>query len=121
MFEPSIRYYKLCLQEREVNINRPRYDPVSGQFLGLYESIGYLILRGEQNEQFLDYGFYKKNSKIFYSHHKRIIPSSFSDTFYKRQKIYLRVEVYRPRIQMSTTSYPRPLTVAKKLIDIWGL
>ena len=74
-------------KEMEVKTHRPQYDPVSGQFLGLYESIGYLFVRGDHEEQFLDYGFCKENSKILYSYHKRIIPSSFSDTFFNRRKI----------------------------------
>ena len=108
-------------KEREIKINRRRYDPVSGQFLGLYESIGYLVVRGDQNKQFLDYGFCKENSKILYSYHQRIIPSLFSGTILTSTKSYLRMKVYRPRIQMCTIFYPRPLTVASKLIDIWGL
>ena len=44
----DIRDY-VCI-ECEVKINRPRYNPVSGQFLGLYESIGYLVVRVDQNE-----------------------------------------------------------------------
>ena len=49
-------------KERGVKMHRPRYDPVSGQFRGLYESIEYLVVRGDHKEQFLDYGFCKRNS-----------------------------------------------------------
>ena len=71
---------------REVNMHRPRYDPVSEQFFGLYESIGYITVRGDLEEQFCDYGFCKEKSKILYSHHKKIIPRSFSGIFFNRHK-----------------------------------
>ena len=74
-------------QDREVKIYRPKYDTVTGTFLGLYKPLGYLNVRGDPNEHFLDYGFCKENSKTLYSHHKRRIPSSFSGTFFNRHKV----------------------------------
>ena len=71
----------------EVKFYRPRYDLQTGQFLGLCESIGYLIVRGDDEEQFLNYGFCKENSKILCSYHKRRIPSSFSGTFFNRHRL----------------------------------
>ena len=56
-----------------------------GKFL--YEPIQYLVVRGDHEEQFLDYGFCKENSKILYSYHKRIIPSFFTGTFFNRHNI----------------------------------
>lgn len=47
-------------KEWEVKMHRPRYDPVSGQFLGLYESVGYITVTVEPEEQFCDYGFSKE-------------------------------------------------------------
>ena len=70
-----------------VKIYRRRYDTVTGTFLGLYETLGYLRVRGNPNEYFFDYGFCKEDSKILYSHHKRRIPSSFSGTFFNRHKV----------------------------------
>ena len=46
--------------EREVKMHRPRYDSVSGQFIGLYESIGYLVVTGDQEEQFVDCDIVRK-------------------------------------------------------------
>ena len=43
------------LKENEAIINHPRYDTVTGQFLGLYETLGYLMVRGDSDECFLDY------------------------------------------------------------------
>ena len=74
-------------KDREVKLYWPRNDQVTGNFQGLYEIIGYIIVRGNPEEHFFDYGFCKENSKLLYSYHKRIIPSSFSGTFFNRYKI----------------------------------
>ena len=73
--------------DREVKIYRPKYDTVTGIFLGHYETLGYLSVWGDPNEHFLDYGFCKENSETLYSHHKRRIPNSFSGTFFNRHKV----------------------------------
>ena len=61
-------------QDREVKIYRPRCDPATGNFLGLYKTLGFIVVRGEPEEHFLDYGYYKKNYKILYSYHKKKHP-----------------------------------------------
>ena len=55
------------LKNREVRTYRPRYDTITGHFQGLYESLGYIMFRGDEDEHFLDYGFSKQTSKILYS------------------------------------------------------
>ena len=72
---------------REVKMYRPKYDKMTGVFLGLYETLGYVMVRGDPQEHFLDYGFCKKNSKILHSHYKKRILSSFSGTFFNRHRI----------------------------------
>ena len=74
-------------QDREVKIYRPCYDPVAGNVLGLYETTGFIVVRGDPKEHFLDYGYCKQNSKILHSHHKNKIPCSFSSTFFNRHKL----------------------------------
>ena len=68
-------------------MHRRKYDQVTGHFLGLYESIGYITVRGDYEEHFFDYGFCKEKSKLLYSYHKTVISSSFSGTFFNRHKI----------------------------------
>ena len=80
----DIRNY-VC-REREVKFYRPQYDPQSGQFLGLYESIGFSVGTGDEEGHFLNYGFCK-DSKILCSHHKRRNTSFFSDTFFNRHEL----------------------------------
>ena len=71
----------------EVKLFRQRYDPITGTFLGLYETLGYIMVRGDADEHFLDYGYSKKDSKILHSFHKKRMPNSFSGTFFNRHRI----------------------------------
>ena len=59
-----------------------------GYFMGLYKTIGDIIVRGDSYEFFLDYFFYSKlDSKVFSSFRKRIIPNAFSDTLFNNDNI----------------------------------
>ena len=78
----DLKHYQL--KSDEVKLIKPKYDPVNGQFLGLINSLGYLTVRGDEQEHFFDYGFNKENSKILYSTHKVKIPNSFSTTIFNR-------------------------------------
>ena len=42
-------------QDREVKLFRSRYDPVTGNFLGLYEILGYIMIKGDPEEHVFDY------------------------------------------------------------------
>ena len=74
-------------QQNEAKFYRPKYDTVTGEFLGLYETLGYLTVRDDNEECFLDYDYSKENSKVLYSHHKIKIPNSFSVTMFNRHRI----------------------------------
>ena len=50
--------------DREVKTFHLKYDSVSRRFQGLYETIGYIMVRGDADEHFLDYGYLKQNSKF---------------------------------------------------------
>ena len=75
------------LKSNELKIIKPKYDPVSGQLLGLTESLGYITVRRDEQEHFFDYGYNKENSKILHSTHKMKIPDSFSSTIFNRHRI----------------------------------
>ena len=66
---------------------RLKYDAVSRRFQGLYETIGYIMVRGDTDEHFLDYGYLKQNSKFLHSFCKKCMPNSFSGTFFNRHWI----------------------------------
>ena len=74
-------------KDREVKMFRPRYDTVTGHFRGLYETLGYIMVRGDEDEPFLDFGFSKQSSKIMHPYHKKSTPNSFSDAFFNRHRI----------------------------------
>ena len=63
IFPPEDLENYVC-QDREVKLYRPRYDPVTGNFLGMYETLGFIVVRGDPEEHFLDYGYCKQNSRI---------------------------------------------------------
>ena len=65
---PHLQNYKD--QDKELIMYRPRYDTVTDTFLGLYETLGYIMFRGDPQEHFLDYGNSKQNSQILDSHYK---------------------------------------------------
>lgn len=74
-------------KENEAKIYRPRYDTAPGQFLGLDETLGYLMVGGDSDECFFDYGFSRENSKNFSSYHKKRMLNSFLGTFFNRHRI----------------------------------
>ena len=79
---------------RQKSIALSTYDTVSGEFLGLFQTLGYLTVRGDSGECFLDYGYSKDKSKILYIHYKMKIPNSFSGTMFNRHRIYLFIYLF---------------------------
>ena len=57
--------------ENEVKMSRPKYDISNGQFLGLYETVRLVVVRGDDDEVFFNYVFDKDKSKVLYSYQKR--------------------------------------------------
>ena len=74
-------------KNKEVRMFCPYCDTVTGHFQGLYETLGYTLVRGDKDEYFLDYEFSKQNSKVLHSYHKKRKPDSFSGTFFNRHSI----------------------------------
>ena len=66
---------------------RPKYDTAAETFQGLYETLGYIMVKVDPQGHFLDFGYNKQNSKILHSYYKKRIPSSFSGTFFNRNRI----------------------------------
>ena len=57
-------------KEREVKLCRPRYNPTTGEFLRLYDTVGFLVCRGEEEENFLSCSYDENKPKLFYSFYK---------------------------------------------------
>ena len=60
------------------------YDLETGEFKGNREQVAYIVLRGDEHELFLSYGFEKNKSKILYSFSKQQIPDAFISTSFKK-------------------------------------
>ena len=73
-------------KEREVKLVRPKYDVSSGEFLGLHETVGFTVVRGDDDELFLNYGFNKEKLKVLYSHYRRLTPNSFGGTIFNHHR-----------------------------------
>ena len=66
---------------------RPRYNPESGDFLGIEYCVGNITVRNDPQEQFFDYGYNKDNAKILYCTQKLKIPNSFETTFFGQHRM----------------------------------
>ena len=68
---------------------RTKYTPQTGEFLGLYETVGFMVVRGSPDEVFFNYGFEKEKSQVLYSHYRRRIPNSFNGTIFNRHHVLI--------------------------------
>ena len=75
-----------------VKIYLPIYDTVTGQFLGVKEGIGYIMVRNEAEETFLSYGFSSEHSSVLYCHSKQPIPNIFRGTSFNTHKLQTYLE-----------------------------
>ena len=74
-------------KEREVKMARPCCDPMTGELLGLYDTIGFLVVRGDDEEHILNYGYDETKSKLPCSFYKRRIPNAFGRKMFSRHRV----------------------------------
>ena len=60
----SLKIY--LTKEREDKIIRPRYEPTTGEFLGLYETTGFVVIRGDEDEHSSIMATTKTNLSFFF-------------------------------------------------------
>ena len=72
-----------CLPN-EVKLLSCVYDLETGEFKGVRLQLAYIILRGDEQELFLSYGYDKSKSKVLYSYSKQQIPDAFVSTSFKK-------------------------------------
>ena len=70
------------LKEREVKMFWPKYNPETAEFLASYETVGFLVVRGDAEKIFFKYAFDKEKSKVVYSHYRRKIPNVSCGTIF---------------------------------------
>ena len=74
------------LKENKVKMIRPKSNAETGEFLGLYETVRFMVVRGSPDEVFFNYGYNKDKSKVLYLDYRRRIPNSFSGTIFNRHR-----------------------------------
>ena len=72
--------------ENEVKLVAPFYNEQTGEVLGLRKSLGFINLRGDEEDAFFNYGFSKNKSKVLYAAQKMVTPKVFSGTVFKRHR-----------------------------------
>ena len=106
------------LKENEVKIVRPKYNPETGEFLGLYETVRFIVVRGSPEEVFFNYGYDKEKSKVLYSHYRRRILNSFSGTIFNRHCVMSESGEADAKFSNIFFSFLLLLTETRKLINI---
>ena len=69
---------------------RPKYNAETREFLGLYETVGFMVVRGSPDEVFFNYGYDKDKSQVLYSHYRRRIPNSFCEIIFNRHRAMIK-------------------------------
>ena len=69
--------------KNEVKLLSCVYDIQTGHFKGIREQVAFIVLRGDDDETFLSYGFDKIKSKLLYSFSKQQIPNAFVSVAFK--------------------------------------
>ena len=77
-------------QENEVKLLCPVYNADTGRFLGLEKRLAVISIRGDNDENFLSYGYDKDRSKVLFSTYKMMLPNIFQSTCFKKYKDFLK-------------------------------
>ena len=83
----NIETYKL--KEDEVLLQCPIYDKDTAKFKGIETRVALIMVRGDENECFLSYGYDPEKSKQLYSSFKQEIPNIFTSTSFNKFNDFL--------------------------------
>ena len=75
-----------------VKICMPMYDITIGKFWGVKESVGYIMIRNQEDEVFSSYGYSSEHWSTFYCYQKQPIPNIFRGTAFNTHKISTYLE-----------------------------
>ena len=84
---PDLDTYKL--KDDEVLLMCPVYDKDTSKFKGIETRVALIIVRGDENECFLSYGYDPEKSKQLYSSFKKEMPNVFTSTTFKKFNDFL--------------------------------
>ena len=68
-------------------MRRPCYNPTTGEFLGLHDTLGFIVCCGDEEGHFLLYGYDENKSKLLYFFYKCRIPNCFGGTMFERHRL----------------------------------
>ena len=71
-------------EQVEVKLFDPNYNVKTGVFLGVQNWLAYIMVRGDEHETFLSYGFEEEKSKILCLTFKQPLPNIFQGTSFKK-------------------------------------
>ena len=73
-------------------IYMPMYDTATGKFLGIKESVGYIMIRNQEDEVFLSYRYSSEHAVALYCYQKQPIPNIFRGTAFSTHKLSYYLE-----------------------------
>ena len=97
-----------------VKIYMPMYDTPTGKFLGVKESVGYIMIRNQEDEVLLSYGYSSEHAAALYCYQKQPIPNIFRATAFNTHKLSNYLE---SKAEMSDICFYLPSTTDRK-VDI---
>ena len=100
--------------KNEVKLLSCVYEIESGQFKGIREQVAFIVLRGDDDETFLSYGFDKLKSKLLYSFSKQQIPNAFVSVAFKKHFEQIMSEGGNDRDETSSLFYFLPSVSDRK-------
>ena len=75
-----------------VKIYLPIYNLATGDFLGVNEAVGYIMLRNQEDEVFLSYGYSEEHASTLFCHQKQPIPNVFRGTAFNSHRLSTHFE-----------------------------
>ena len=73
-------------QRNEVKMLLPKYNVETGEFMGIEGALGYIMVRRDEDEYFLSYGYDAAKSTVLYSSFKQVLHNIFQSTCFKRDQ-----------------------------------
>ena len=68
----------------EVKLTMPDYDTTNGHLKGVKKWFGYFMVRDDEDELFLSYGYNEEKSMVLFSSFKQALPNIFQGTLFKK-------------------------------------
>ena len=71
-------------KRNEVKMHLLQYNVETGEFKGIEGALSYIMVRGDEDELFLSYGYDTTKSTVLYLSFKQVLPNMFQCTCFKR-------------------------------------